>query len=183
MEAVGYRTRGLFRGKLRVAEAAPPEDVKEVFERYAQDGTEMSVEQLRRFLVEFQEEGGTTLAEAKRIVKAVLQRGHRHVPNFTRKTQTNILTLDDFHRYLFSADLNPPIGDQVHHDMTAPLSHYFIYAGYNSYLTGDLLSGECNDIPIIFAPRTGVRVVELDLWPDSTKSDVIVFHGRKLVFS
>ncbi|XP_021891801.1 phosphoinositide phospholipase C 4-like isoform X2 [Carica papaya] len=178
IEAVSSRTRGLFRSKLGVTEAAPPEDVKKVFDRYAQGETEMSVDQLRRFLVEFLEEGGTTLAEAKKIVEAVLLRGQRLIPNFARKTQTNTFTLDDFHHYLSSADLNPPIGDQVHHDMTAPLSHYFIYTGYNSYLTGNLLSGECSDIPIINALKRGVRVVELDLWPDSTKNDVIVFHGR-----
>ncbi|XP_021891785.1 phosphoinositide phospholipase C 4-like [Carica papaya] len=179
MEA-SYRTRGWFRSKLRVTEAGPPEGVKEAFERYAQGGTEMSVEQLRRFMVEFQEEGGTTLAEAKRIVEAVLLRGHRHIPNFTRKTQNNTLTLDDFHHYLFSASLNPPIGNQVDHDMNAPLSHYFVYTGHNSYLTGNELTSDTSDVPIIKALQRGVRVIELDIWPNSVKDDVLVFHERTL---
>ncbi|EOY17782.1 Phosphoinositide-specific phospholipase C P12 [Theobroma cacao] len=67
---------------------------------------------------------------------------------------------------------------QVHHHMTAPLSHYFIYTGHNSYLTGNQLSCDCSEVPIINALQRGVRVIELDLWPRSTKDEVLVLHGR-----
>ena len=60
--------------------------------------------------------------------------------------------------------------------MNLPLSCYFIFTGHNSYLTGNQLIGSSSDKPIAESLRNGVRVVELDLWPNG--EDISVLHGR-----
>ncbi|KAK0603865.1 hypothetical protein LWI29_009546 [Acer saccharum] len=132
-------------GNFRAAEVAPPAEMEEMFEKYAEGRTHMT---------------GSSCGDS-----------------CLRKN----LTFDDFHHYLFSPELNPPIGNQqVVQDMTSPLSHYFIYTGHNSYLTGNQLSSHSSDIPIIKSLKKGVRAIELDLWPNSSKNDVLVLHGRTL---
>ncbi|MBA0869355.1 hypothetical protein Goshw_027343 [Gossypium schwendimanii] len=153
--------------RFRVAVSEAPEEIKRVFEQYSENGM-MSIDGLHRFLVEFQKEDKATREDAQKIVDSV--------KHFHRKG----LNLEGFFKYLF-ADINPPLASPgVHHDMNAPLSHYFIHTGHNSYLTGNQLSSDCSDVPIINALKRGVRVIELDIWPNSTKDNVDVLHGRTL---
>ncbi|KAL8525765.1 hypothetical protein ACS0TY_015123 [Phlomoides rotata] len=169
-----YRICMCFTRKFKVTEAQPPEDVKEAFSKYANGGPHMTAEQLGRFLVEVQGEAEDAATAAETILQQILQKRHHHIAKFTRRA----LVLEDFHHYLFSSDLNPPIHNKVHQDMTAPLSHYYIFTGHNSYLTGNQLTSDCSDVPIIKALKKGVRVIELDIWPNSSKDDVHVLHGR-----
>ncbi|KAK4275160.1 hypothetical protein QN277_018290 [Acacia crassicarpa] len=169
-----YRVCMCFHRQFKADEAVPPEEVRELFNKYAEGGAHMTAEQLHRFLVEVQGENGDDI-DVRQIVEQVLQKRH-HITKFARHN----LTLDDFYSYLFSSELNPPIGSRVHQDMKASASQYFIFTGHNSYLTGNQLSSDCSDVPIIKALNRGVRVVELDIWPNPTKDDVLVLHGRTL---
>lgn len=47
-------------------------------------------------------------------------------------------------------------------------------------MTGNQLSSDSSDEPIIRALKSGVRVIELDLWPNSTRDGVDVRHGGTL---
>ncbi|GAB2293227.1 Phosphoinositide phospholipase C 6, variant 2 [Dionaea muscipula] len=183
MESHSYKMFMCFTRKFKINEFQPPSDVREAFAIYANGGAYMNAAQLRHFLVEFQGEdqrvdgGHVSEAMAERIIQQVLHR-RRHLSELISTHQG--LSLEDFLLFLFSDDLNGPIITQVHHDMTAPLQHYFIYTGHNSYLTGNQLSSDCSDVPIIKALQRGVRVIELDLWPNSSKDNINVLHGRTL---
>ncbi|KAI4306461.1 hypothetical protein L6164_029737 [Bauhinia variegata] len=159
------------RFKLGVAEVPP--EIKALFEKYSENGF-MGAAQLQRFLIEVQKQGKATEEEAQAIID-----GLKHLTIFHRRGSA--LNLDGFFKYLFN-DNNPPLipSTGVHHDMTAPLSHYFIFTGHNSYLTGNQLSSDCSDVPIIQALERGVRVIELDIWPNAKKDNVDVLHGRTL---
>ncbi|OMO76015.1 C2 calcium-dependent membrane targeting [Corchorus olitorius] len=171
-----YKMFNFFNRKFKINEVEPPSDVKKAFADFTDDGsTHMTAEQLKQFMVVHQGEVNCTLEDAERLIQEVVSRRH-HVTKFARHS----LTLDDFFHFLFFDDLNGPIHTQVHHNMTAPLSHYFIYTGHNSYLTGNQLSSDCSEVPIIKALQRGVRVIELDLWPNSSKDEVLVLHGRTL---
>ncbi|OIT38904.1 PREDICTED: phosphoinositide phospholipase C 2-like [Nicotiana attenuata] len=164
-----YKVGFFFRRQFTMAAAEAPADVKNTFKHYSDGAGVMNVNNFHRFLIEVQKEKNVTLDDAQAII-------NKHGdPKHTG------LQLDAFFKYLFS-DINPPLDPKlgIHHDMTAPLSHYYIYTGHNSYLTGNQLSSDCSDVPIIQALQRGVRVIELDIWPNSDEDDVEVLHGRTL---
>ncbi|XP_047944379.1 phosphoinositide phospholipase C 2-like isoform X1 [Salvia hispanica] len=173
-----YRVCFCFQRRFRMAAAEAPNDVKAIFFKYTAANGFMTVEQLRRFMVEVQKEENATLEDAQAHIDGV---SHLHELKHLTLFHRRGLNLEGFFKYLFG-DANPPLNPKlrVHHDMNAPLSHYFIYTGHNSYLTGNQLSSDCSDIPIINALHRGVRVIELDIWPNSTKDNVEVLHGRTL---
>lgn len=154
------------RFKLRMSE--PPREIKNLFDTISHNGT-MTVDDLRRFLVRFQGEKDATIEDAQAIFDSL-----KHLNIFQRRG----MHVDVFLRYLLG-DLNIAFSPspKVHHDMDAPLAHYFIYTGHNSYLTGDQIFSDCSAEPIADALRRGVRVIELDLWPNSNGDDVKVRHG------
>ncbi|GFP97644.1 phosphoinositide phospholipase c 2 [Phtheirospermum japonicum] len=157
-----------------MAAAEAPADIKNIFDQYSENGV-MSVDQMRRFLVEVQREENTTPEDAQAVMDSLHELKHLNI--FHKRG----LNLEGFFKHLFG-DTNPPLNPKlaVHHDMNAPLSHYFIYTGHNSYLTGNQLSSDCSDVPIVKALQNGVRVIELDIWPNSTKDNINVLHGRTL---
>ncbi|RDX72658.1 Phosphoinositide phospholipase C 2, partial [Mucuna pruriens] len=162
-----------FRRRFRLPVSEVPPVIRTLFNSYSDENGVMTAIHLRSFLVEVQKQHNTTKEEAQDIID-----GHKHLSIFHRSG----LNLDTFFNYLFTHHNNPPLSPSlgVHQDMSSPLSHYFIYTGHNSYLTGNQLSSDSSDVPIINALQRGVRVIELDIWPNASKDDVNVLHGRTL---
>lgn len=77
--------------------AEPPNDVKELFNKYSDNGTVMTVDHLQKFLNEFQRETNVSKEDAQNILNNQL--------NIFQRNKG--FHLDAFFRYLFS-DLNPP---------------------------------------------------------------------------
>ncbi|KAK6247233.1 hypothetical protein QUC31_018798 [Theobroma cacao] len=155
--------------KTRVVE--PPLDVKNVFYRYSPGGM-MTIDELLRFLIEHQGEKNATKDDAQAIFDSL-----KHLNIFHRRG----LHLEAFFRYLLGDhNLVHPPSQKVHHDMDAPLAHYFLFTGHNSYLTGNQLSSPSSVEPIKDALLKGVRAIELDLWPNSKGTDAEVRHGGTL---
>lgn len=105
-----YKCCICFTRKFRWKEAQPPEDVKAAFTACAEGAGQVGPEQLRRFLVEWQKETDATAADAERIVEQVRQLRQKHVLG---RVARPLLNLEDFHHFLFSDELNPPVISQV----------------------------------------------------------------------
>ncbi|XP_062173233.1 phosphoinositide phospholipase C 2-like isoform X1 [Alnus glutinosa] len=165
-----YKVCFCFRRIFKLRAVEPPEDVKKVFEQYSENGI-MTIDKLQEFLIQVQGDHNASKDHAQAIFNSL-----KHLNIFQRKG----LHLEAFFRYLLG-DLNFPLHPHgVHQDMNAPLAHYFLFTGHNSYLTGNQVSSDSSVEPIIDALRRGVRVIELDLWPNSRKDDVEVLHGGTL---
>lgn len=144
-----------FPKKFWVTEAEPPMDVKEVFMEYAEGGAFMTVEQLRKFLVEVQGvDAEASMEDAERIVEEVLQKRHNNnnAINYTNQA----LSLEDFHFYLFSVDLNPFLLNQVEKkSVIFPLlfSWCFSLATYEINGRRNYISGssryDCSSFPLL----------------------------------
>ncbi|KAH7285806.1 hypothetical protein KP509_33G046900 [Ceratopteris richardii] len=161
-------------GRKFVLDQSPPKDVVDLFKKYSERDV-MRAEHLQKFLLEVQgEQISETEAEAL-VIHLLDEKG-----SVWDKLSKPKLNLETFFNYLFDVTKNLPITTEVHHDMNQPMSHYFIYTGHNSYLTGNQLSSDCSEKPLIVALKQGVRVIELDLWPNSSKDGINVLHGRTL---
>ncbi|ESW35539.1 hypothetical protein PHAVU_001G243200 [Phaseolus vulgaris] len=169
MATHNYKVFSCFNRKFTLTEPEPLPDVQKAFSEFSAGASSMSADHLLRFLAEHQGEVDCTASDSNQILQ-----------QSRKDDRESGFDLHDFFHFLQHNDFNAPLKSQVHHDMNAPLSHYFVYTGHNSYLTGNQLSSDCSDVPIIKALQRGVRVIELDLWPNSDKDDIDVVHGRTL---
>ncbi|KAJ3744634.1 PLC-like phosphodiesterase [Lentinula detonsa] len=93
-----------------------------------------------------------------------------------------VLTQETFTSFLLSSDnptcLEPKSNIETSHDMTRPLSEYYISSSHNTYLIGHQLYGESTAEGYVRAFLGGCRSVELDIF--DTDSGPQIFHGKTL---
>ncbi|KAJ3985503.1 PLC-like phosphodiesterase [Lentinula detonsa] len=89
---------------------------------------------------------------------------------------------ETFTSFLLSSDnptcLEPKSNIETSHDMTRPLSEYYISSSHNTYLIGHQLYGESTAEGYVRAFLGGCRSVELDIF--DTDSGPQIFHGKTL---
>lgn len=69
----------------------------------------MTADQLQRFLQDAQGQS-VTISDAELILDRIIHKRHPHLAKFINRKS---LSLEDFHHFLFSTELNPPIKSQV----------------------------------------------------------------------
>ncbi|XP_067843900.1 inactive phospholipase C-like protein 1 [Heptranchias perlo] len=85
------------------------------------------------------------------------------------------LGIDGFTQYLVSSECNifDPEHNKVCQDMTQPLSHYYINASHNTYLTENHVKGPSDLHGYVRALKLGCRSIELDVYNGPNSEPVV----------
>jgi len=134
-----------------------------------------TVEQLKRFIQEFQMKHEINDVECTKIIKA-------HETDINLK-QLNRLGIDGFTSYLNSSECDitykNPNTRMDETRLKQPLSHYYINSSHNTYLIGNQYAGNSSTQAYVNALSSGCRCVELDCW-DGPNGDPVIYHGYTL---
>lgn len=99
-----------------------------------------AVASLENFFHFLQTSQGQRLLTREKVQRIIYQ-NEFCLSNSSRPDEINSISLRGFTHYLLTQEGRAGT-DSAHHDMTQPLSNYFIASSHNTYLTGHQLHGE-----------------------------------------
>ncbi|KCV70702.1 hypothetical protein H696_03055 [Fonticula alba] len=90
----------------------------------------------------------------------------------------NRIPMDRFASYIqHQASFYDIVNQKVHHDMTRPLTDYWIAAAHNNHHSTDIICHRTPIASLIHALRSGCRMLELDCH-DGPGDSPVIHHGR-----
>lgn len=151
------------------------QDIFDKYDDYCENRTQLTLQEFQSFLVSEQKDALGN--DERRVSKFICD----FLKDPQRDVQEPFFLISEFIDYLFSKqnDLWDPTKDIVYHDMSRPLSHYWIASSHNTYLTGDQFSSESSVEAYVRCLRMGCRCIELDCW-DGPDGMPFIYHGHTL---
>lgn len=157
----------------------PLENVEKVDEQTFKSS--ISLKEFHQFLQDVQKQKGSdgnpiTLDETLERMSAALAKTGGE---FTQAFDGTSVDYEAFKSYM-KCEHNTVFDEankgKLYHDMSQPLSQYYIASSHNTYLEGDQLASASSTQRYITDVLEGCRCVELDCW-DGANNEPIITHG------
>ena len=158
----------------------PLENVDKVDEQTFKSS--ISLKEFHQFLQDVQRQKGSdgnpiTLEETQeRLRSALAKTGGEGTKSFDGKT-ADYEAFKSFMKSEHNTVFDEANKGKLYHDMTQPLSQYYIASSHNTYLEGDQLASASSTQRYITDVLEGCRCVELDCW-DGANNEPIITHGH-----
>ncbi|CAF3395848.1 unnamed protein product [Rotaria sp. Silwood1] len=134
----------------------------------------LTIEQLKHFLQKEEHMKALSIEDCSRLIA-------RFEPS-NEGRQCEEIGVDGFRLLLLHDEfciMNPDKIHRIYHDMTRPITDYFIATSHNTYIQDNQIYGDCTAETYIHALSTGCRAVEIDCY-DGDDMEPIVYHKNTL---
>lgn len=137
----------------------------------------LTIEQLKEFLQHEEHIKALSIEDCSRLIARFEPSNEgRHCEEIGVDGLRLLLLHDEF------CLMNAEKANRVYHDMTRPITDYFIATSHNTYIQKNQVFGDCTAETYIHALRNGCRAVEMDCY-DGELMEPVVYHGNTMTVS